>query len=83
MLRGVKRIGAQFAFTMAACDLAWLPKLLAARDQGGAHPGMPNPGSGPPSSACQGKLLRLLTGLLTFAASAGGAAAGSQRPSPL
>ncbi len=29
MLRGVKRIGAQFAFTMAACNLARLPKLLA------------------------------------------------------
>ena len=29
MLRGVKRVGAQFAFTMAACNLARLPKLLA------------------------------------------------------
>jgi hypothetical protein len=30
MLRGVKRVGAQFAFTMAACNLARLPRLLAA-----------------------------------------------------
>ena len=29
MLRGVKRVGAQFAFTMIACNLARLPKLLA------------------------------------------------------
>lgn len=30
MLRGVKRVGAQFTFTMAACNLARLPRLLAA-----------------------------------------------------
>lgn len=30
MLRGVKRVGAQFTLTMAACNLARLPKLLAA-----------------------------------------------------
>lgn len=29
MLRGVKRVGAQFTFTMAACNLARLPRLLA------------------------------------------------------
>ncbi|WP_096785913.1 IS5 family transposase [Rhodobacter sp. CZR27] len=29
MLRGVKRIGAQFTLTMAACNLARLPRLLA------------------------------------------------------
>ena len=29
MLRGVKRVGAQFAFTMIACNLARLTKLLA------------------------------------------------------
>ena len=30
MLRGVSRVGAQFTFTMAACNLARLPRLLAA-----------------------------------------------------
>jgi transposase len=30
MLRGVKRVGAQFTLTMAACNLARLPRLLAA-----------------------------------------------------
>ena len=30
MLRGVDRLGAQFTLTMAACNLARLPKLLAA-----------------------------------------------------
>ena len=30
MLRGVERVGAQFTLTMAACNLARLPKLLAA-----------------------------------------------------
>ncbi|MCE6949505.1 IS5/IS1182 family transposase, partial [Cereibacter sphaeroides] len=30
MLRGVKRIGVQFTLTMAACNLARLPRLLAA-----------------------------------------------------
>lgn len=30
MLRGVKRVGAQFPLTMAACNLARLPRLLAA-----------------------------------------------------
>ncbi|WP_145111403.1 IS5 family transposase [Cereibacter sediminicola] len=30
MLRGVKRVGAQFTFTMAACNFARLPRLLAA-----------------------------------------------------
>lgn len=30
MLRGVKRIGAQFTFTMAARNLVRLPKLHAA-----------------------------------------------------
>jgi len=30
MLRGVKRVGAQFTMTMAACNLARLPRLLAA-----------------------------------------------------
>jgi hypothetical protein len=29
MLRGVKRVGSQFTLTMAACDLARLPRLLA------------------------------------------------------
>ncbi len=29
MLRGVKRVGAQFTLTMAACNLARLPRLLA------------------------------------------------------
>ncbi len=28
MLRGVKRVGAQFTLTMAACNLARLPRLL-------------------------------------------------------
>ncbi|PTR13406.1 hypothetical protein C8J28_12236 [Cereibacter azotoformans] len=28
--RGVKRVGVQFTFTMAACTLARLPRLLAA-----------------------------------------------------
>ena len=30
MLRGVKPVGAQFTLTMAACNLARLPRLLAA-----------------------------------------------------
>jgi transposase len=30
MMRGVKRVGAQFTLTMAACNLARLPRLLAA-----------------------------------------------------
>jgi hypothetical protein len=30
MLRGVERVGAQFAFTLAAYNLIRLPKLLAA-----------------------------------------------------
>jgi transposase len=30
MLRGIKRVGAQFTLTMAACNLARLPRLLAA-----------------------------------------------------
>jgi transposase len=30
MLRGVRRVGAQFTLTMAACNLARLPRLLAA-----------------------------------------------------
>jgi IS5 family transposase len=30
MLRGLKRVGAQFIMTMAACNLAKLPRLLAA-----------------------------------------------------
>jgi hypothetical protein len=30
MPRGVSRVGAQFTFTMAACNLARLPRLLAA-----------------------------------------------------
>nr|MCE2747805.1 IS5/IS1182 family transposase [Rhodobacter sp.] len=29
MLRGVKRVGAQFTLTMAACNLARLPRVLA------------------------------------------------------
>jgi len=29
-LRGIKRVGAQFTFTMAACNLARLPRLPAA-----------------------------------------------------
>ncbi|KMK66118.1 Transposase DDE domain [Puniceibacterium sp. IMCC21224] len=29
MLRGTERLGAQFTMTMAACNLARLPKLLA------------------------------------------------------
>jgi len=34
MLRGVKRAGAQFTLTMAACNLARLPRLLAALRRG-------------------------------------------------
>jgi len=30
MLRGVSRVGALFTLTMAACNLARLPRLLAA-----------------------------------------------------
>jgi len=30
MRRGISRVGAQFTFTMAACNLARLPRLLAA-----------------------------------------------------
>ena len=30
MLRGLERVGAQFTLTMAACNLARLPRLLAA-----------------------------------------------------
>ncbi len=30
MMRGIKRVGAQFTLTMAACNLARLPRLLAA-----------------------------------------------------
>jgi len=30
MLQGVRRVGAQFTLTMAACNLARLPRLLAA-----------------------------------------------------
>ena len=30
MLRGVEKLGAQFTLTMAACNLARLPKLLSA-----------------------------------------------------
>jgi hypothetical protein len=30
MRRGVKRVGAQFTLMMAACNLARLPRLLAA-----------------------------------------------------
>jgi hypothetical protein len=29
MLRGIERVGAQFPFTLGACNLAHLPKLLA------------------------------------------------------